>query len=155
MTSLINFGQMKVKIKKLVDNAVIPFYATSGSAGMDVTATSIEYNRKEDFWVYHTGLSFKLPEGYVMYIFPRSSIRKTNFYLANSVGVLDSDYTGELLLIFKERDLKIPSSHLGPYRVGDRIGQVVIMPYPKIEFEEVDSLDKTERGDGGFGSTGE
>ena len=145
---------MKVKIKKLAEEAVLPFYATEGSAGMDVTTTFVEYKRDGDFWICHTGLSFQIPEGYVMLIFPRSSIRKTNFYLANSVGVLDSDYTGELLFIFKERGLSKVPPVVGPYKAGERVGQVIIIPHPKIEFLEVNELDKTERGDGGFGSTG-
>lgn len=79
-----------VKIKKLVDNAVIPSYAHPGDAGMDITCTSIEYDDNNDCIMYHTGLAFEVPKGYVMLIFPRSSNRKTNFYLTNSVGVLDS-----------------------------------------------------------------
>ena len=142
-----------VKVKKLSPEAVIPSYATVGSAGMDVVAISKEYDDKNDCWVYHTGLSFQLPEGYVMLIFPRSSNRKTNYYLANHVGVLDSDYTGELMLMYKYRDNTIlPATP--PYQAGDRIGQIIIMPYPKVEFLEVEELAKTERGDGGFGSTG-
>lgn len=141
----------QVKVKKLVPEAIIPFYATVGSAGMDVTATSREYDAKNDCWVYHTGLSFQLPEGYVMLIFPRSSNRKTSYYLANHVGVLDSDYTGELMLMYKYRD-DTPATP--PYQIGDRVGQIIIMPYPKVEFLEVEELTKTERGDGGFGSTG-
>lgn len=142
---------MKVKIKKLTDKAVIPTYATVGSAGMDVTAISKEYDDKNDCWVYHTGLAFQLPKGCVMLIFPRSSNRKTNYYLANHVGVLDSDYTGELMLMYKYRDNTLAEP---PYQVGDRVGQIIIMPYPKVEFLEVEELAKTERGDGGFGSTG-
>jgi len=140
-----------VKVKKLSPEAVIPSYATVGSAGMDVTAISKEYDAENDCWVYHTGLSFQLPKGYVMLIFPRSSNRKTNCYLANHVGVLDSDYTGELLLMYKCRDCIFTYP---PYQEGERVGQIIIMPYPKIEFLEVEELDKTERGDGGFGSTG-
>lgn len=81
---------MEVKIKKLDDNAVIPFYAKHGDAGMDLTAISIEYDKKYDRYIYHTGLSFEIPEGYVMLLFPRSSNCKTDAYLPNSVGVVDS-----------------------------------------------------------------
>ena len=81
---------MEVKIKKLNPNAVIPTYGTTDAAGMDVYPVSIEYKEDIDTWVYDTGLSFELPEGYVMLIFPRSSNRKTSAYLPNSVGVLDS-----------------------------------------------------------------
>lgn len=81
---------IQVKIKKLVPEAVIPTYAKDGDMGMDVTATSVEYDKKLDCFVYHTGLAFELPKGYGMLIFPRSSNRKTNSYMANHVGILDS-----------------------------------------------------------------
>lgn len=145
---------MEVKIKKLVPEAEIPNYATSGSAGMDIKAVALNYDRETDTWIYSTGLSFEVPKGYVMLLFPRSSIFKTNFYLANHVGVLDSDYRGELKFMFKERGTReIPASK-GPYKVGERIGQLIIVLYPKIEFLEVEELEETERGEGGFGSTG-
>lgn len=192
---------LKVKIKKLVPEAVIPAYAKDGDMGMDVTATSVEYDRELDCFVYHTGLAFELPKGYGMLIFPRSSNRKTNCYMANHVGILDSGYRGELLLCFKYKDsvLSILSSfrsdkfieriannletkdvkrlamaliktsndiinddlqlndfmaNFAPYKVGDRIGQIVIVPYPTVEFEETDILSESERGAGGHGSTG-
>ena len=145
---------MDVKIKKLTEDAIIPFYATDGSAGMDVTAVSMEYDKFNDCYIYHTGLAFQLPKGYVMLIFPRSSNRKTNYYLANHVGVLDSDYTGELMVVYKCRDSKHVDLQIPPYKVGDRVAQIIILPYPEIDFDEVEELDKTERGSGGFGSTG-
>ena len=88
-----------VKIKKLVPEATIPQYSTNGSAGMDVTAVAI--NVTDQYIEYDTGLSFELPDGYVMLIFPRSSVSKYDLTLANSVGVLDSDYRGPLKLRFK------------------------------------------------------
>lgn len=142
---------MRVKIKKLDKNAVIPFYGTEGSAGMDLTATSKEVVDKGDdygFIEYGTGLSVEIPEGYAGFIFPRSSISKTGMMLANAVGVIDSDYTGEVKLRFKYISKSVD------YKVGDRIGQLIIMPYPKIEFEEVQELSTTARSSGGFGSTG-
>lgn len=160
---------MKVKIKKLTENAVIPSYAKDGDMGMDITTTSVEHDASIDCWIYHTGLAFEVPKGYGMLLFPRSSNRKTDCYLANSVGILDSGYRGELLLCFKDRNslwVKREIQHLSlppnehrkvgvkaPYEVGDRICQAVIIPYPYIEFEEVDELSKTERGEGGFGSS--
>ena len=149
------FGYMdnlKVKIKKLDKNAVIPTYAHPGvDMGMDVTATNVEFDYKTQCFVYHTGLAFEVPKGYGMLIFPRSSNRKTEAYLANHVGILDSSYRGELMLMYKNRDA---DNHTQPYNIGDRIGQIVIIPYPQVEFEEVDELSETERGEGGFGSTG-
>lgn len=143
-----------VKIKKLVDNAVIPSYAHPGDAGMDITATSVEYDSKNDCFMYHTGLAFEVPKGYVMLIFPRSSNRKTNYYLTNHVGVLDSGYRGELMMAYKCRDREHYDRTIPPYAVGDRIGQIMILPYPLIRFIESDELSETERGTGGFGSTG-
>ncbi len=142
---------LDVKIKRLCSEAIIPKYETAGAAGMDVYPTSIEYKEDIDTWVYGTGLSFEVPAGYMMLIFPRSSNRKTNAYLPNSVGVLDSDYRGEMLFCFKNRD---ENKKTPPYNIdGKAIGQIVIIPYPKINFIEVEELNETERGNGGFGST--
>lgn len=153
---------MKVKIKKLVPEAVIPAYAKPGDAGMDLTAVKVKYDRVNKCFVYHSGLSFEVPEGHVMLLFPRSSNRKTEAYLTNSVGVIDSGYRGEVMACYKRRDNDIFHEHddkfiinsQAPYKVGERFAQVMIIPYPQIEFEEVDELSATERGDGGYGSTG-
>lgn len=150
---------LNVRIKKLVSEAKIPTYAHDTDMGMDIYCTSREYDKDLDRYIYHTGLAFEVPEGYGMLIFPRSSNTKKEVYLANSVGILDSGYRGELMFIYKDRThrLTMPryaSSPVFPYEVGDRIGQIVIIPYPKINFIESDSLEKTDRGEGGFGSTG-
>lgn len=153
---------MKVKIKKLVPEAVIPAYAKPGDAGMDLTAVKVEYDHVNKCFVYHSGLAFEVPEGHVMLLFPRSSNCKTEAYLTNSVGIIDSGYRGEVMACFKRRDNDVfPEhkdtfiiEHQAPYKVGDRFAQVMIVPYPQIEFEEADKLSATERGDGGYGSTG-
>lgn len=142
---------MKVKIKKLNKDAQIPAYANPGDAGMDVVATS--KTEAGDYIEYGTGLSFEVPEGHVLLIFPRSSVSKKDLILANCVGVLDSGYRGELKFRFKRLYGPFGYTHC-EYNVGDKIGQIMIIPYPKIDFEEVDSLSETERGEGGFGSTG-
>ena len=170
----IKYLQMQVLIKKLRDDAVIPTYkhvADNGrpnDMGMDITCVDYEYDPKYDRFMYHTGLAFKLPEGYGMLIFPRSSNTKTESYLPNSVGILDSTYTGELMFCYKLRtskDLLFPNgdkelseleieNELAPYKIGDKIGQIVILPYPTIEFLEVTELPKTDRGeDGGINRT--
>lgn len=149
-----NTDKLTVKIKKLVPEALIPAYAHYGDAGMDITCTSIEYDDKNDCIMYHTGLAFEVPEGYVMLIFPRSSNRKTNFYLANHVGVLDSTYRGELMMAYKRRDKEPYNIKEVPYQVGDRIGQIMILPYPTVYYDVVEELSETDRGEGGFGSTG-
>ena len=142
---------MDVRIKKLNENAVIPRYATSGSAGMDLTAVSKEFDTKRNCWVYGTGWAFEIPEGYVGLVFPRSSVREKECYMANCVAVIDSDYRGEVKVSFKDRtEYRIEP----PYEVGERCGQIIIIPYPKINFILSEILSETERGTGGHGSTG-
>ncbi len=140
---------MKVRVKKLTHNAVIPQYAKSSDAGLDLTATSKEWDEEKQCVVFGTGLAVEIPEGYVGLIFPRSSICKVPLMLSNSVGVIDAGYRGEIKFFF--RPLDRPRKN---YEVGDRIGQLIILPYPKIELEEADELSSTERGEGGFGSSG-
>jgi dUTP pyrophosphatase len=147
---------MKVKFKKLNENAVIPSYAKSGDAGMDLIATSHDYEESDSgarrLQVYGTGLAVEIPEGYVGLLFPRSSIAKKALYLTNAVGVIDSGYRGEIKIKFAI-DASRPTGHTA-YSTGDRIAQLVIMPFPTIEPEEATELSNTERGEGGFGSTG-
>jgi dUTP pyrophosphatase len=140
---------MKVKIKKLQPDAVIPKYAKVGDAGMDLTAVSKKEVDEAVFGYieYGTGLSIEVPEGHVALMFPRSSCSDTGLILANSVGVIDSGYRGEIKARFKA----IPDTK--HYDVGDRVAQLVIIPYPQIEFEETETLSETERGKGGYGST--
>lgn len=142
------YDNLNIKIKKLHTNAEIPKYAKPGDAGMDLVAVS-EESLGNGKIKYGTGLAIEIPKGHVGLLFPRSSVFKTSFQLANSVGVIDSEYRGEISLIFKY------TGGDGPvYEIGDRIGQLIILPYPKINFEEVEDLSKSERGQGGFGSTG-
>lgn len=147
---------MEVKIKRLCDDASIPQYAHATDAGMDLVATSYEYNEELHCHVYGTGIAVEIPEGYVGYIFPRSSNRKTESYLTNHVGVIDSGYRGEIMASFKTRDFKEGEIQqlYKPYEVGDKIAQLIIMPYPKVEFTEVAELSSSDRGEGGHGSTG-
>jgi dUTP pyrophosphatase len=137
---------MKVRIKRLHPDAVIPNYAKAGDAGMDLTAVSAK--RAWDIVTYKTGLAIEIPEGYVGLLFPRSSVYKTSMALSNCVGVIDSGYRGEIMLKFRS----ITSDNC--YKVGDRIGQLIIMPYPQVELEEVEDLSSTDRGSDGYGSTG-
>ena len=142
---------MKVRIKKLNQNAVIPSYAKDGDAGMDLVATSIISNTSTQI-TYGIGLALEIPNGFVGLIFPRSSVRKTRLMLSNCVGVVDSGYRGELQATFNK--INNDSVSENDYKVGDRIAQIMIIPHPPIEFEEADELSDTERGEGGFGSTG-
>lgn len=139
---------ISVKIKRLTDSAVIPKYAKDGDAGVDLVATTM--TETELYVEYGTGLSFEIPEGYVGLVFPRSSISKYHLSLANAVGVVDSGYRGEVMLRFKKTS---NSAHQTIYKVGDRVAQLIVMPFPKVIFEEGE-LSDTERGAGGFGSSG-
>ena len=140
---------MQVKIKKLSNNAVIPKYAKASDAGLDLVATSIVSGTPTQI-TYGLGISLEIPEGFVGLVFPRSSIRNYDLALTNSVGVIDSGYRGELQATFhktKGLESKI-------YEVGERVVQIIVIPHPSIEFQEVEELSNTERGEGGFGSTG-
>lgn len=141
---------MILKVKKLIETAVMPRYSKPGDAGMDLVATSMTYtNLYEE---YGTGLAFEIPEGFVGLLFPRSSVTNTDLILGNSVGVLDSSYRGEVKFRFKR---VINTFSFGSdYKVGDRIGQLVVIPFPKVEVQEVIELSDSERGTGGYGSTG-
>lgn len=145
---------MQVNIKLLHEDAVIPTYAKLGDAGMDLTATSKEYDEDGNV-VYGTGLAFEIPSGHVGYVFPRSSNSKKDLLLSNSVGVIDSGYRGEVMFKFKMTCGFIDNNHGCDYSIGDRIGQIIIMPIPQIEFNEVDTLENSERGSNGFGSSGQ
>ena len=139
---------MKVKVMKLDAGAIVPKYAKPGDAGMDLYAVSQKFDDHGNY-VFGTGLAMEIPEGYMGLIFPRSSISKTAHSLRNAVGVIDSGYRGEIMMKF---DINTHNSPV--YDVGDRIAQIIIMPYPQVEFEEVFELADSERGSGGFGSTG-
>lgn len=141
---------MQIKTKRLTPEATLPTYATDGSGCFDIYAS--DAGDIYESTVFSTGLSFEIPEGYVMLVFSRSGHGfKNDIRLANCVGVIDSDYRGEL---------KVKLTNDSKYRLfftvnkGDRIAQALIIPYEKVQFLEVDDLSETERGTGGFGSTG-
>ena len=139
---------MKVRFKKLSAKAVTPQYAKPGDAGMDMVATSMV--KGEVYYEYGTEIAVEIPEGYVGLLFPRSSISKTKQILANHVGVVDSGYRGEIKFRFN----KLSWDNGEIYNVWYKIGQLIIIPYPTIELEEVSELSETYRGDSGFGSSG-
>ena len=144
---------MKVSIKKLHSDAVIPKYAKPGDAGLDLTVTSKSFDDNDNI-VYGTGLAIEIPDGYVGLLFPRSSNAKTDLYLTNHVGVIDSGYRGEIMFKFRKSNSNKSYGESRIYNIGDRVGQLIIIPYPAIEFEEVEELSNSERGTGGFGSSG-
>jgi len=143
---------MIVKFKKLHPDAVIPQYAHPGEdAGLDLTCINVYSNT--GYIGYKTGIAVEIPQGYVGYLFPRSSNCKKDLLLTNSVGVVDSGYRGEIEFRFKH----IPNRNtsIGDYYgIGDKVGQLVIMPYPFIEPIEVEELSESNRGTNGYGSSG-
>lgn len=156
---------LNVKIKKIIPSAVIPIYAHDGDGCMDLTATSVSFTK--EYVQYGTGLCMEIPYNYVGLIFPRSSISKYSLTLANSVGVIDHQYRGEIMVRFKlnlfdintyEKSILLPNKQqekkINLYNVGDRIAQIMIIQRPIINFQEVEEVDSTERGEGGFGSSG-
>lgn len=151
---------MEVKIKRLSTDSVIPRYAKDGDAGLDLVAVSKHYD-ENGCVVYGTGLAFEIPKGYVGLIFPRSSVSKYTISAANSVGVLDSGFRGEVTVKFRpmfrfEQGITKETKDAYPvvYEVGERVAQLIIIPYPHIDFVEVEELSETERGTGGYGSSG-
>lgn len=173
---------MKVNIKKVHVDAKIPQYAKPGDAGMDLTCIKITY--EAECIVYDTGIQMEIPEGHVGLLFPRSSLAKQDLTLSNHVGVLDSGYRGTIMFKYKPNfnywnSAKDQAFFQGDLETGlftyyetkehehfehviqspcyslyERVGQIIILPYPNITFEEIGELSLTERGSGGFGSTG-
>ncbi|MBO7264054.1 MAG: dUTP diphosphatase [Alistipes sp.] len=136
---------MNVKIKRLNDKAILPTKAHTSDAGYDLYASSCYYD--DGMLHYGTGVAVEIPEGYVGLVFPRSSIANTHLTLSNSVGVIDSGYRGEIMAKFRK-------GGTNAYRVGERIAQLIIIPYPEVVFEEVNELSDSDRGVGGYGSSG-
>lgn len=148
---------MKVKVKKLHQNAYIPKYATKGSACFDLHAL-ITVDELNPCILYggpktiRTGLSFEIPENHVMMVFSRSGHGfKNSIRLADCTGIIDADYRGEVMVKLTKDDSSTDNLHI---KHGDRIAQAMIVPIDRVDFEEVETLSSTERGTDGFGSTG-
>lgn len=150
MTFLAEQIDIPLRFKRLSELAVLPSKANPTDAGFDLTATSINF--ADGYLEYGTGLAVEIPEGYVGLVFPRSSISKTTLTLANSVGVVDAPYRGEIRFRFRPA-YGAPES-APAYQVGDRIGQLVVMKLPGFHPQWADELSDTARGTGGFGSSG-
>lgn len=150
---------MQVKIKKLYNDAKLPTRAHYDDAGWDLYAHSCIRDDEGNI-VYGVGVAFEIPQGYVGLVIPRSSNASRDLILSNSIGVIDSGYRGEVSFKFK---IFYPyDEHIGlflhnmtnDYEIGDRIGQIIIIPYPEIEFVETDELSESERGTTGYGGSG-
>jgi dUTP pyrophosphatase len=139
-----------IPIKRLHQNAVVPTYSKDGDAGMDLTIVDIKEANIESI-TYGFGVAMEIPKGYVGLIFPRSSVRNYQLLLSNCVGVIDSGYRGEIMATFKKI---YHGKYFKQYEIGDRGAQIIVIPYPKTRFIEVDELSKTDRNVGGFGHTG-
>lgn len=140
--------ELIINIKKTNELATIPKYAHSTDAGMDLVAVSM--NDTDEYIEYDTGIALEIPKGYVGLVFPRSSVSKLDLVQANSVGVIDSSYRNSIKVRFK----KLKDDGVCRYVPGERIAQLIILPYPMIGFNEVEKLSDSDRGLGGFGSTG-
>jgi dUTP pyrophosphatase len=140
---------MYIKFKKLDPLAVIPARAHPNDAGIDLVATSREVNVEHNFIEYGTGLAMEIPNFCVALLFPRSSVSKTNLTLRNCVGVIDAGYRGEIKLRFS-----VDKSGNKEYSIRDKIGQLLVLEVPLVKIMEEDTLSESERGGGGFGSTG-
>lgn len=133
---------------KLLEGGVAPIKATTDAAGFDLSVREVVYT--QTYTAYKTGVQVEIPQGYVGLLFPRSSVSKTGYALANSVGVIDSDFRGEIeARFYKVSDGEV----MFPYMKGERCCQLIIIPIPNINFVQVDELNSTDRGEGGFGST--
>ena len=141
---------MKIKFKKVSENAVPPRRGTEGSAGWDLAAISCRWNEEFSCWEYGTGIAVEIPRGYVGLCGSRSSIFRTGLFLSNGTGWIDSDYRGEI----KAKFYTLYPYADQPYKLGEYIVQLTIVPILTVEFEEAEELSKTARGEGGYGSPG-
>lgn len=141
---------MKVKFKKLDQAAIIPSYAKEGDAGLDLVAINEKTVDGNGFGYieYGTGIAVEIPPHHVGLLFPRSSISNTGLIMANSVGVIDSGYRGEIKLRFRWVADSVK------YKTGERVAQLVIVPCPEVELIQTEEFTNSERGEGGFGHTG-
>lgn len=185
----------KIQVKYLDSDDIMfepPKYAHDGDIGMDIVAVHVEYDRENDCYIYCTDFKCETKKGYGAFLMPRSSNYKSDVYLANSVGLIDtSQYRGEWKLIYKKRDsiyteamteallrwnaapwyakfftnfkdyvnvvleeYRDTALMRAPYHVGDKVGQIVWMPFPEASLKKTKKLSDTDRGEGGFGSTG-
>jgi len=144
---------MEIKFKKLDPRAVAPVRAHNTDAGFDLTATRITTELNECgqlILVYHTGLAIEIPEGYMCLLVPRSSVSKKSIALTNCTGVIDAGYRGEVMAKFRSTTDVVPAV----FKEGERFAQLLVLPVPDVQMVEVDILNDGDRGENGYGSTG-
>lgn len=138
--------KITIKVIRKGALAALPKQMHVGDAGFDLVANSRKVDLVNECMIYSTGLRVEIPKGYAMFIFPRSSCYKHAALMANSVGVIDSGYRGEIHVVFK--------GLTSCYKLGDRIAQAVVMPVPEVCYQQVEALGEGDRGEDGLGSTG-
>lgn len=141
---------MEIKIKLLSDKAKLPVKGTPDSAGYDLTAASVFWDRSNNIVSYGFGIALEIPKGYVGLIFPRSSVYKKNLDMSNCVGVIDSDYRGEISAKFRLLNPNLDNVYIS----GERIAQIVFIKHDDVDFKVSEELSETIRGVGGYGHTG-
>lgn len=144
---------MKVQFKKLNANASVPTKAHDQDAGFDLKAVSRSMDDHGN-WVYGTGIAIRIPDNHVGLLFMRSSVAKKSQILTNAVGIIDAGYLGEITFKMKPIIQDVRYTQARPYEIGEKIGQIIIIPIPSIEFEEVQDLGTSERGTANYGSSG-
>ena len=143
-------NEFNVNFVKMNDDAIVPTYGTLFSAGADLYSVEEVKIDAGETKIIHTGIILEIPEGYGGFVFARSSLAsKRGLAPANKVGVIDSDYRGEIMV-----SLHNHSNESQVVEKGERVAQIVFMPYAMANFIQTEDLSKTERGEGGFGSTG-
>lgn len=153
-----------VKVKPLSPDAKVPTYASDGSAGLDFTAVNADFDKETQTILYHTGWAVEIPMGYVGLLFPKSGIYKKTMRLTNNVGILDSDYRGEVCARFENNTnaflhnldedrffKRFGKTNRKDYVPGDAIIQLVVVPIPRVNILVAEELSETERGESGFG----
>lgn len=167
---------MEVRFRKLAESAKMPTKAHPTDAGFDLYVSSVEMDNEYGVKVCHSNIAMEIPAGYVGLVFPRSSVYKSRLELTNCVGVIDRGYRGEVSAKFRPADRKVRKPWFGwlvrllkgytpiksdnywdadaNYKVGERFAQIIIMPYPEIEWREVEQLNSSDRGTSGYGGSG-
>ena len=145
---------MVLKVKRLTETAILPTFGDPDAAGCDLYADLNGENsiivRPESLVAISTGIACEFPEGYFGMVVPRSSVgTKRGLVLANTVGIIDNSYRGDIMMIFRNASDDTQEIHH-----GERLAQMILLPYVKYSIEDTDTLSETERGEGGFGSTG-
>ena len=144
----------EIKFLRSHPNAKLPTKGTTGAAGFDLVSADVKL--EGNVYVVNTGLRTSFPEGYVLLVYPRSGLaRKLGLHLVNGVGVIDSDYRGDIQLMMRSSEIGVRTDEImQALQPGSRVAQAILTPLPMVQWTEVSTLDDSARGTGGFGSTG-